>query len=414
MQRRPPAWLSSILPLALTLASSVARAEGALPHLDWDRPIRCLEGPGGEILHLQCDGEKGSERRCLVAHTRTPEGGETNRLLICQAELDASYQSLERAGVKMLPAIAEAPPGFARSERGRAYQTKFDMLNRYYVGGAWSPTFERQRQPASFPAGRATVEAGLDVSVLSTSGRSRHDLRILEGSASFKDFQLEGQLLAYDYQHLHRRPGFWLTSFLGPPKVFPVSPPLGWGFRVLGVEDRPAAAQKTLDLEYGEAHVAWSPWQSDDMYNRIRLEAGADLGEYWADRTLAAQGITTGRLYVGFTSALKSRFTFGETGLHAVTLDFAYRRPTLVTGTGPGGDTSPEAMNRVEGTIAYEGILVAINDQPVSLRLAARGVARDDPGIETRAVELGVSAGLRFSFWAPARAHAPLDDLEEQ
>jgi len=30
-------------------------------------------------------------------------------------------------------------------------------------------------------------------------------------------------------------------------------------------------------MEFAEAHVAWNPWQSDNMYNHLRIEAGADF-----------------------------------------------------------------------------------------------------------------------------------------
>lgn len=312
------------------------------------------------------------------------------------------------------PPDATVPEGYARAESGRLYQVTFDLQNRVYVGGAWSPTFERSidgaASPSGFPLGRGRAELGLEVSYLSPEHRSRHDLRILEGSASFSDLQLQGLLLAYDYQHLHRRPGLWLTTFVGEPKLVPITLPLGWGFRVLEIADRPPAFQATTDAEWTELHVAIDPWQSADLYDHVRIEAGADVGSYWEDRTLiSSKGVTSGEAYSGPTLALRTRFSLGGRGLHYVTGDLEARRPVVLHGPRKG-----LTLQRLKAQLAYEGILFAINDQPLSLRLAAKGQALEDPAAGHASVELGFDAGLRFSFWAPARTRKPLPELESQ
>jgi hypothetical protein len=322
-----------------------------------------------------------------------------------------AYRDLVARGATMVPAVAEAPPGYARSESGKAFQVKFDLLNRVYVGVGWAPTFQNKSgvpQPPNFPFGRAQAEAGIHVSVLSPSARARHDMTILEGAATFDDLELTGVLFTYDYQHLHRRPAFWLSTFMGPPAVYPVSPPLGWGFRLLSVHDRPPAYRDTFDLEVSELHLAWNPWQSDDMYNHVRLEAGGDLGEHWMDRTAISDGLNTGSWYAGLTSAVKSRFSLGEGGLHSMATEFAYRRPTLVE-----GEMKGKSVNRLSALVAYEGIFMAINDQPISLRVAASGTTRNDFDEDVRNVELRFTAGLRFSFWAPPRVFEPMPEFEE-
>src|SRR5262249_44661796 len=146
------------------------------------------------------------------------------------------------------------------------------------------------------------------------------------------DLQVSGLLFSYDYQHLHRRPSFWVSTFVGKPRVYPVPLPLGWGFRVLNVEDRPPAFRDTLDMEFAEAHLAWNPWQSRELYNHFRIEAGADFGKYWQNREAITRGAGTGRWYVGFSSAMKSRFALGNKGLHYLFADIAYLRPTFVGG----------------------------------------------------------------------------------
>jgi len=383
------------------------------PTLRWSEPIHCMRTPKGDIVRVQCDGPL-EQRRCLIAPNEMEGGGELRRVQECPTIDDVPlYQALISSGAKIEPALAETPPGYARSDRGRAFQVKFDLLNRVYVGASWIPSFEKTNvgvPSATSPLGlgRGQAETGFHISALSTHGRARHDFRILEGTATFKDLEINGLLFAYDYQHLHRRPAWWLTTFIGPAKVHPISPPLGWGFRVLAISDRPPAFRDTLDLEYTEVHAAWDPWQSSDLYSHVRVETGADVGAFWEDRSKAAKGLKTGVGYVGFSGAIRSRFSLGEGGLHSIQMDLLYRRPTLLAGENIGA-----SINRINATFAYEGVLIAVNDQPLSVRLSATGGSRDDPASGARSFELGFSAGLRFSFWAPPRVFQPMQELED-
>jgi hypothetical protein len=404
--------VSAILGIA-SLFTGASRAFGAdLPHLAWDQPTYCIKDPAGEVVRVQCEGE-GSARVCLVAKDHTADGGELRRSRPCDTtEGDGAYAALVRTGTRFVPATAEVPPGFARSAEGRAYQVKFDLYDRVYLGVAWSPVYatrEAGTAPApGFPFGRAAAEVGFDASVLSPHGRSRHDFEVLEGDVSFADFSVNGLLFAYDYQQVHKRPAFYATTFFGKPRLYGVPIPLGWGFRLLQVEDKPPSLPGSLDAEIGEVHVSLNPVQSKDMYSRLRVEAGADVGKYWTDRTAITQGLSTGRTYLGFTSAVRSRVALGEGGLHYLFTDVAYRRPAFVD-----GDLAGRSVNRLKASVAYEGIFLAINDQPLSLRLAAIGAARDDPATFARKLEVGMNAGFRVSFWAPARVLEPLPDVED-
>jgi hypothetical protein len=409
LRRRLPAFLAS---LATIVGAQTVFADEA-PHLEWGKRTRCLARPDGVVVRVQCDDDA-RPRACLVAPNELASGGPLTRTGDCSTSSDPrAYEKLVKKGVRLVPAIAEAPPGFARSAAGRAFQTKFDLYDRFYVGAGWAPTYEKPAAPApaprGLPFGRAQIELGFEASVLSPKGRSRHDFKVLEGAAAFGDFQLHGLLFAYDYQHEHRRPAFWLSTFFGKPRVYPIPIPLGFGFRLLDVEDRPPSLRDSLDIEMGEAHLSWSPLVSHDMYTRLRLEAGADTGKYWADRRDAAKGFGTGRWYVGFTSAIRSRVSLGQGGLHYLFADVTYTRPALLAQ----GDEPLRMVNRVTAQLAYEGVFLAINDQPLSLRLAALGSARDDAPASTRGLEVGATAGLRFSFWAPPRVPVALPELED-
>ena len=75
----------------------------------------------------------------------------------------------------------------------------------------------------------------------------------------------------------------------------------------------------------------------------------------------------------------------------------------------------PDAARRVRrrfgGSLGYEVVFLAVNDQPISLRLAGTGGFRDDLArSELHGWEVGGLASLRINLWAPptefAETHA--------
>ncbi|MBK8251379.1 MAG: hypothetical protein IPK82_01760 [Polyangiaceae bacterium] len=396
--------------LVCALVAIPARADG-VPQLAWDKPVRCLTDNNGKVVRVQCE-TKGDQTECLVTPNESKYGGEIDRAKPCDTvEPEGAYERLAKDGTKFTPALAEAPPGYARAATGKAYQVKFDLLNRVYLGASWVPTFQLNAETLKSPAdafARGQAEMGIHISVLSHKGRSRHDIRILEGTATFADLELRGLLFAYDYQHVHRRPAFYLTSFFGQPRLYEVAPPLGWGFRVLRVADRPPAFKNTLDMEFAEAHLAWNPWQSEDMYNHVRIQAGLDIGKFWQDRQELSKGIGTGTWYAGFNADASVRLALGDSGLHYTLIEFNYSRPNYLEGPKAG-----EGANNFTLKASYEGIFVAINDQPLSFRVTAEGASREDPFTGQRNMEVRAMAGLRFSFWAPPKVFEPLPEFED-
>ena len=118
--------------------------------------------------------------------------------------------------------------------------------------------------------------------------------------------------------------------------------------------------------------MAWNPWQSEDMYSHLRFEVGGDIGEYWLDRSVAAEGLDSGVLYGGVTGAVKSRFSLGEGGLHYLFTEFEYRRPTLLA-----GDLTGKSVNRLGAEVAYEGIFLAMVAHPAPPARPRRGPRSD-------------------------------------
>jgi len=60
---------------------------------------------------------------------------------------------------------------------------------------------------------------------------------------------------------------------------------------------------------------------------------------------------------------------------------------------------------RLRARLQYEAVVLAINDQPLTLKVAAGGEKRNDLlGVPDQWAFV-MDAGLRFSLWAPPRAH---------
>jgi hypothetical protein len=402
-------FVTAIVATLAVVSSARAADEPVTPVLSYDRSVTCYDLADGKTLRVQCTTDAKGKETCLAAPNEMQGTGDPiERVLPCDHRSHDEYQALAKRA-KIVPAIAEAPPGYARSERGRAFQVKFDLLKRFYLGVGWAPTLQSKHGfevPAGFPFARANAEMGIVISVLSPRNRSRHDVRILDGSAMFADFEVSGTLFAYDYQHEHRRPAFWVSTFFGEPEVHPVLPRMGWGFRLLNVLDRQPSYRDALDMEFAEFHLAYNPWQSNDMYSNVRIEFGADVGAHWSDRH-AVSG-KSGNYFIGPTIGAKSRVSLGKGGLHYLFTDLEFRRPTVVSGAYTG-----KSINRLSGSLAYEGVLIAINDQPISLRLATQGRTQNDFLRDVRAVELRFLAGLRISFGAPPRVFEPMPDFED-
>ncbi len=402
-------FVTSIVAAFAFISSARAADEPVTPVLSYDRSVTCYDLADGRTVRVQCDPDAKGKQVCLAAPNEMQGLGDPiERVLPCEHRSADEYKALAK-GAKIVPAIAEAPPGYARSERGRAFQVKFDLLNRFYIGVGWAPTLQSNRGfqvPAGFPFARGNAEMGIVLSVLSPRNRTRHDIRILDGSAMFADFEVSGTLFAYDFQHEHRRPAYWISTFFGEPQVYPVLPRMGWGFRILSVLDRQPSYRNALDMEFAEVHLGYNPWQSNDMYSNVRLELGGDVGAHWSDRS-AVSG-KSGNYFLGPTFAAKSRVSLGKGGLHYLFTDLELRRSTVVSGEYLGA-----TVNRLSGSLAYEGVLIAINDQPLSLRLATEGRTQNDFARDIRAVELRFLAGLRMSFGAPPRVFEPMPEFED-
>lgn len=391
---------AAALAAALAATPQTVWAQDNNPQLRWDRPVACIRTPEGETVRVQCDREHPSGPRCLVAPffvrgTFTPMDATRE----CAAGGGREqWDALVGEGFAMVSAIPELEPGYARDENGRSFQVTFDLLNRFYLGAYWLPTIillPRDEEPVLID--RAQFDTGLHLSFLDESQFEprRHDLRLLEGSIRLSDLEGRMQLLAYDFNIDRREPLLYITTFFGEPERHDLTSNSGWGFRLLRVINSPRGQKELIDAEFAELHLAWNLWQSRDLFSRVRFEIGGAAGAIWDDR-----GAERGAWYVAQTAALRSRFGFGRRGLQLLTGDVEWQMPRHVYGV-----YERNIVYNTRAEAGYEAILLAIVDQPISLRGSVTFERREDLAANRAIYETSAMLGLRFSFFPPPRRH---------
>lgn len=395
-----PLLLVTLLSPVLAQAPSAPRLEAPSeprPVMRWDRPVLCgylQPSPASPSGHyrVQCDD---AARVCLVSppHVLDSQGAEgpeplarVNRCLPTGGE---DFR-LRRAGYRFVPAIAEAPPGWLRDERGRVFQVNFDLNRRIYFGGAYAPALG-----ASSDTRRWRADFGVELEWPVGSGRRLSRLHLLETELRLGlDSALDGTLVRYDWSAARDSPPLWITTFIGRPRRFDLHFDLGGWLEVLRLESvvrsgRPAETFLTL----ASANLTVDLWHSGDLVSYLRVRAGPGL-ELDPRRRLT--------LFKP-EAAVEGDFTLDRDGFHH--LRFSASGEKLLFG--PAVEGRARSPQRLEARAGYELILLAINDYPLSLVVDAVAGWRDDLPDVPPTWEWGAEAGLRFSFWAPARRNAP-------
>lgn len=390
----------------MTLAAApevvVSTPAGQPEALDWNQPVWCVRlsptkvVPSGEF-RVQCDVKT---KRCLAAPRSVLVEGVAGPEPLARVRGDCwePYATdeggllLERAKTEAWPfveAVAEAPPGWFRDERGRVMQVNFDLGRRVYFGGGWSP-FYRPDGNGSFARGRP--ELGVSITWQGDEGRHLHRLHLVEGAAwlgKSDDLRFELSSARYDFSVRRDRPPLWLTTFVGRPRRFDLDLNVTWAAEVGRFEYLGSRAF----LGIVEADVVVDLWHSADLDSFVRVRAGPGL----------ESDLTAKAVYFRPAVAVELDLTLDRDGFHRLTAS-ALAEKLFWEPAVAGRPVSPQRLKLKAG---YEVILLALNDYPLTLVLDARATWRDDvPGLNFW--ELAGNAGLRFSLWAPARYGADL------
>ncbi|RKH09253.1 hypothetical protein D7V97_17195 [Corallococcus sp. CA053C] len=385
--------LAKPAPGAWDLQMAVPGADS--PRQPTEGEVQCLrlpptpEVPSGE-WRARCDESK---QECLVTPAREldPEGHETGQRL---DRVNGCYDMLSpevARGYRLVPAIAEAPPGWYRDERGRVLQYNFDLHRRIRVGGAWAPRWLHETQGRD---DRIRVDFGVDLEWPGDTGRL-HRMTLLDSELYLGDASsFDATVLRYDFRSERDEPLFRVTTFYGKPRRLDVFANLGFWMEVLHAEQVRREDVKADFLVLGSTHATLDLWHSRDLVSYVRVRAGPTVER---DRTNGFFTLVPG-------AALEGDLTLDRNGFHHV-LFGAEAQKILLAEHVEGRPLRPERLRLRAG---YEVIALAINDQPVSLTLDGRGTWRDDLANAPAGWEWSAQAGLRFSLWAPARRTAPV------
>lgn len=373
-------------------------ASNPLPVQDAERLVVCLEfAPTKEVpsgrWRAQCDHET---RTCLItpSHELDPGGTETERLLervrTCVSEIHAPVPGDSLKTYQMVPSIADAPPGWYRDERGRVMQFNFDLHRRIWLGGAWSPL----QTPAKVLENRVRLDFGISLEF--PSEKRMHRMRMLETELFLGEPSVDTTLFQYDFSVERDEPLFRVTTFVGKPRRHDISLNVGTWIEVLRVEELERGGLEGGFLTWGTVHATLDLWHSKDLVSFVRVRAGPSAErDYKNNVSMLVPG-----------AVLEGDLTLDRDGFHH--LRFGVEAEKLLLSREVEG--RPLRPERLKLSAGYELILLAINDQPLSLVADARGSWRNDiPNLPPR-WEWSASAGLRFSLWAPARRTAPMAD----
>ncbi|WP_375767031.1 hypothetical protein NR798_35890 [Archangium gephyra] len=378
---------------------TLAPPQAPLPSLRFGVFISCASlGPSPQVpsgrYRLQCDAEA---RRCLAVPENELEadGTESDRPLeraaVCREMPQEELRQRVAEGYTFVPALAEAPPGWYRDERGRVMQFNFDLHRRVWLGGAWAPLW-RSGEPSALSRGR------LDFGIISEFPEGQKMMRritvldtelVLGEQSSF-----DTTVLRYDTNVRQDKPPIRVTTFLGKPRRSDFTFDMGGWLEVLRLELLRRGGIDHIFWTFVGGHLTLDLWHSRDLASYVRVRAGPSL-EY--DRTHGLFALVPGAVVEG-------NFTLDPNGFHHLT--FGAEAEKLLLDEKVGG--RPHHPERLRVRAGYELILLAINDQPLSLVLDGRGQWRTDLADEPPGWEWSANMGLRFSLWAPARRSAPM------
>jgi hypothetical protein len=301
------------------------------------------------------------------------------------------------------PAAADAaenvPEGFYRDRQGRTMQVSFDFGKRLWLGVGYAPrllpTGETEVAPAAFDFGATWDE-------LSEDGRTRTRLRILDGQVRLHQFGLDIVGFRWDLSHRYDHPLLRITTFVSEPERHDLFLNVGLFTEAFHFEVAPRGIDGEEELTLGTVQATLDLWQSADLRSYVRLRSGPGveirIGP-WGDEQrfvgFIPQAVLEGNLLLGKRAMQQLTFRLRGDFFRAVSY-----HPTAL----PGGWVA-------DGEAAYEAIMLAINDQPVSFRVAAQAGVRGDaistvdgPAITTVIApgwEWKGTAGIRMSFFSP-------------
>ncbi len=363
------------------------------PAMDHEQPVLCVRDTEGLIWRIQCNA---AMKTCLfAANDELDSTGERRKPLerarTCELDVPFDRHALEASGFRFVAARVDAPWGWMRDERERVYQISFDLKRRLYFGAAYTPVKVIDNPLASK---RTSIDFGLLVLERLTHGPTptRHRLRLVEGQVHLQPFSAELVVAHYDVSRRLFDPLLRFTTFVGTPSRHDLYLNLGLWSEAGGLELHRTALGNTQLWRQATAQVTLDLWQSPNLDSFLRVRTGLGFEGQHDDVNGYRSALTA-------SSALDLDMVLDPAGFHNLRLELDHEVPRYYVPIG----TQSRWAQRMRARIQYETIVLAINDQPLTLKLAAGGEKRDDlPGVPDQWAFV-IDAGLRFSLWAPPR-----------
>ena len=366
---------------------------GVLPMMSPDRPVQCVHDKQGAVWRIQCDP---ATKTCLYAQNQElSSAGVPSKPLEREraCEFDAAFDrdKLEAVGFTMLPGRVDAPYGWTRDERNRVFQVNFDLHRRLYFGAAYAP---QKILDNPFDGARTSADFGLFVFDYLSDGvtPTRHRIRLLEGGVHVEPFSAEITVAHYDVSRRFLDPLLRITTFVGRPQRHDLHINLGLWTEAGGLEIKPAAGGHSSIWKHASGQITLDLWQSANLDAFVRVRTGVGIEGQYTDATGYRSAIVPG-------SAFEIDTVLDDAGFHNLKFEFVHDSPRYFV---PLQNGQHFAL-RMRAKLQYEAIVLAINDQPLTLKVAAGGEKRNDIFGVPDQWAFVMDAGLRFSLWAPPR-----------
>jgi hypothetical protein len=367
-----------------------------LPMMDHEKPVHCVPDKEGAMWRIQCDDVT---KVCLYAADQELDSTGARakaleRTRECDRDLSFDRTKLEQAGYTFVPGRADAPWGWTRDERGRVFQINFDLHKRFYFGVGYTPQKLLDHIDNPLQNKRSSLDFGLFVYNYLSDGTTPtlHRIRLLEGTVRVEPFSAVITVAHYDVSRRFLDPLLRFTTFVGEPARHDLKLDLGMWTEAGGLEIHPAGSGNSTIWKHVTAMGTLDLWQSAKLDSFVRIRTGVGIEGQNTD----ANGYRTA---IVPQSALDIDLVADPAGFHNVRFEISHEMPRYLVPI----RNDQKLAQRIRANVQYEAIVLAINDQPLTLKLAAGGEKRDDiMGVPDRWAFV-MDAGLRFSLWAPPR-----------
>lgn len=280
------------------------------------------------------------------------------------------------------------PPGYTKDERGRIFQTSFDLRRRYYLG-VHDMLRIYEDQELRFNGHSLLVDVGGSYEIYDSERARRHRHRFAEGRLSLAPFEIDALLYGYDVSRSSEDAPLWLTTFIGEPRRFDIPIAIGGGFSMGRLHYRRRDIGDLMVMNLGEGHISWEFYQGEELENYLLVTTGVGLG------LIHHPGAGHVDLYGAPEVGLRGAWTLTDDGLTQVGIQGRMQWAWEVE-TG-----AHWRMGSLQASAEWSPL--AINDQPITFFLAPEIRYSDFSVAELQGLEMRGILGLRLNLFVPPR-----------